>query len=603
MLAERVTAGELPPVEERLPLEPLVIPVVERIGDYGGTWRKGLVGGADDPLLIRAIGYDFLVSWNPEWTEVIPNVAKSFDVSDDATEFTFHLRPGHRWSDGHPFTAADIMFWYEDVLMNSEITPEVSSWLVAGGEPVVVEKLDDYTVVFRFAEPNGLFLQRMATPLAAAMVNRPRHWLEQFHADYNEDVHVLARQRGFANWVELFTFYADSHWAHRQRPTLNAWVIDSPYDGLTTRVTAERNPFYFKVDPAGNQLPYIDRVSLDIFEDREVLLLRALAGEIDYQGRHIAALANRAVLFDNKERGDFRFVDRIHSAMNSMILALNLSHDNPVKREIFNNRYFRIGLSHAINREELIDLVLVGQGEPWQAAPRPESKFFHEQLATQFLSYDVELANEHLDRAGYTERDGAGYRLGPDGNRITFVVEVVGVQQGRVDMLELIQGYFSEVGIDMQIRTMDRSLFFTRRTANLHDANVWGGDGGLEVMLDPRWYFPFNPDSHFGVAFAQWYNTRGRLGQEPTEAMKRQMELYDQLVSTGDAMRQAELMREILDIAAEEFYVIGIALPTPEFRVVRNNFRNVPEVAPAAWLFPDPGPYNPPQFFFEGGGN
>jgi peptide/nickel transport system substrate-binding protein len=603
ILEERVTAGELPPVAERLPENPMVVTPHDRIGQHGGTWRTALVGGGDNAWLIRVILYENLVRWDPEWTEIIPNVAESVEVSEDAREYTFSLREGMRWSDGEPFTADDIMFWWEDVYMNEELTP------AAPANPLTVERLDDYTVRFVFERPEGLFLQNAAAPDGWMYTGYPRHYLEQFHVAYNPDgIDELIAAEGAVDWVELFQSKAswDARWENVDLPTLNPWVITAPYDGTTLRVVAERNPYYWKVDPEGNQLPYLDRIHYDIFEDAEVLLLRTLAGEIDMIARHINTVANRAVLFDNQERGDYRFFEAVPANMNTMIIAFNLTHKDPVKREIFQNKDFRVGLSHAINRQEIIDLVFIGQGEPWQAAPRPEAPLQNERLATQYLEYDPELANEHLDRAGYTERDAQGFRLDPDGQRITFAVEVIAaLRPDWIDVLEVVQRYWQEVGIDMQIRTMDRSLFYTRKEANEHDANVWGGDGGMtDALLEPRWYFPFNHESLFAPAWAAHFNP-GVLPnvapEEPPAPTLRQMELYQELQASPPE-RHEELMREILEIAAEEFYIVGISLPSPGYGIVRNNFHNVPESMPDAWLYPNPAPTNPEQYFIEGGG-
>jgi peptide/nickel transport system substrate-binding protein len=187
MLAEMVAAGELPPLEERLPANPMVVEPVESLGQYGGTWRSGLRGGGDNAWLTRTIAYEYLVRWDPTWAEVIPNVAESFEANADATEFTFKLREGMKWSDGAPYTADDILFWYEDVLVDPEYsaTHAVGGWLQSGGEPVRVEKVDDYTVKFVFAAPNGLFIQRLATPDGAGPVGLPKHYCSQFHAMYN----------------------------------------------------------------------------------------------------------------------------------------------------------------------------------------------------------------------------------------------------------------------------------------------------------------------------------------------------------------------------------------------------------------------------------
>jgi len=604
-LAERAASGELPPVAERLPQNPLVVEPVERVGEYGGAWRTALLGGSDHVWLTRTLAYENLVRWNPEWTEVIPNVAESFEVNEDATQYTFKLREGLKWSDGAPFTADDIMFWYEDVLLNEELTPSVPEWLVSGGEPVVVEKVDDATVRFTFTQPYGLFLQELAGVSGSLPTQYPRHYLGQFHPKHNPDVDALVQEAGMDTWTTLFANRGGApiedvaYWQTTEIPTLHAWMLTTPYDAASSRVVAERNPYYFKVDPEGNQLPYLDRVVYEQVADEEVLLLKALNGEIDMMDRHVGSLQNRAVLFDNMERGDYRFYDVVHDSMNSGVFALNLTHQDPVKREVFQNKDFRIGLSHAINRQEIIDLLFVSQGEPWQTSPKPESPFYHERLAKQYTEYDVALANEHLDRV-LPEKDAQGFRLLPNGERLTIVTELSDLfGNSWPQTAELLQGYWREVGVDMQVRAVDRSLLYTRKEANEHDLVVWGCGGGLDVLLTTNCYFPSSAEANFAIPWANWY-TGGPNAEEPPEAAKRQMELYDQLKTTADLDQQAALMQEILDIAAEEFYLIGTRLNVGNYGIVKNSFRNVPKSMPGSGgTYNHPAPTNPSQYFID----
>lgn len=612
MLAEMVAAGELPPVDERLPAEPLVVEPNNEIGVYSDpswsmadrAWNLGLRGSGDGGNFVRHVAYDGLVRWDTEWTQVIPNVAKGWEANEDGSEYTFFLREGMKWSDGAPFTAHDIVFWYEADASNTEASPAPPNWMVTGGELGTVEAIDDYTVKFSFAAPNGLFLQRLATPDGLQVVQFPQHYAEQFHPDYNPDgIDALLEEAGLENWVDLWDLKVNGNgnWATPQ-PQLWAWVLqeDSGYTADAVQVTAVRNPYYFKVDPEGNQYPYIDFVQWDVGVDVETLVLKALNGEIDFQDRHIAALSNKAVYFDNQEAGDYTFVETIPSSMNTVAIALNLTHPDPVKREVYQNHDFRAALSVAIDRQEIIDLVYVGQGQPYQLAPRPSSPFYNEQLATQYLEYDVDLANQMLDDAGFAERDADGFRLGPDGNRITIAVDLIATfLPEHPDVIELVVGYWQEVGIDAQMNVIERTLFYERKEANEHDAGVWQGDGGLEVVLEPRWYFPYSQESIFGELWQQWYNGDPR-GEEPVEAAKMQMELYDQLKATADPDEQSALMNEILQIAADEFWAMGINLPAPGYVIKKNNFFNVFETYPNAWLFPHPGPINPFQFYIDG---
>ena len=603
---EMVRAGTLPPLAERLPVNPLVVEPVENIGRYGGVWRAGLRGGGDRAWIYRTVGYDQLVNWTPDWTGVRPNVAESWEVSDDSTEYTFKLREGMRWSDGEPFTADDIMFWYEDVILNEELTPTVPNWLRSGDVPVVVEKIDDFTVKFIFAEPNGVFLLRLAAPGGPPVVSYPRHFMEQFHIKYNEEVTAEAEENGFEDWVAYFQSVNDGgccgYYTNSDLPVLWAWELETAYGENTTTVRAVRNPYYWKVDTEGNQLPYIDEVVFNVGNDVEILVLQTINGEIDYQDRHIATNQNKAVFFDNQETGGYRLTNRLSSNSNAMEISFNLNHPDAVKNEIFNNKDFRIGLSYAINRQEIIDLIFIGQGEPWQAAPMPESPYYNERLAKQYTEYDLDKANQHLDQAGYTERDAEGFRLGPDGNRISFTIDVITVAQDQIDMLELISGYWQEVGIEMTPNVLDRSLGQQRLEVLEHDANTWGAPGGIGfgTLLDPRNWIPVHGHSRYGYAwYLYWINPENPIAQEPPEVVLKQFDLYQEVNATADPVKQRELMIEILEIAADEFYNIGITKPPTAYGIANQKMRNIMDNMPAAWQYPTPGPADTFQWYYD----
>ncbi len=608
-LAALVKDGKLPPVEQRLPKEPLVLKPVERIGQYGGQWRTALLGRADTAWLLRTVGYENLVRWDPDWKSIIPNVAKKFEANPDGTEFTFFLREGMKWSDGQPFTADDIVFWFDDIVSNEELTPVFPRWLTAGGKRGKVVKVDEYTVKFQFAAPNGLFLQNLATP-TGSWTFAPAHYLKRWHKKYAGEgvaaevekrralVEEEMKRRGLQGDYQTFFAIMADPWFNPELPVIFAWKATKAL-GEGTRLTFERNPYYWKVDPDGNQLPYLDGVVYDLHESVETMVLKALNGEIDMQDRHIAQDRNKSVFFDNQQKGNYRFFETIPSSMNTAVIALNLAHKDPVLRQIFQDKRFRMALSHAINRKEAIDLLFVGQGEPAQVAPLKESPWYHERLEKQYLEYNPQLANRLLDEMGLTRKDSRGMRLRPDGKPIYIAFEVAGGVFGPwVDLLELVKKYWAAVGIDMDPKVEDRSIFYTRKEANEHDAGIWGGDGGLmDGLLDPRWFFPFSNESIFATAWAQWFQSGGTRGEEPIEPAKRQMELYQELSATADEAKQIQLMKQILDIAADQFWVIGISRPIRGYGIVRNDFHNVPKVMPGAWLYPNPGPTNPPQYF------
>jgi peptide/nickel transport system substrate-binding protein len=605
-LADLVKAGKLPAVKDRLPEHPIVITPVEKVGQYGGNWRAALVGGQDTAWLTRTIGYENLVRWDPEWKQVIPNVAERFEANADATQFTFWLRKGMKWSDGEPFTVDDIVFYDQDIYHNKELTTSL------GTNPHTVKKLDDVSFTITFEKPNGLFLKNLATPDGDDWTRYPAHYLKQFHKQYADAAKLdqLMKDNKAETWVKLFQLKGmgvpgtpyNALWSNPDLPTIFGWVLTTPY-GEGTRVVAERNPFYWKVDTSGNQLPYIDKVSYDVLQDKEVLLLKASNGEIDMQDRNLTSNQNKPVLTDNQQKSQYHFFETVPSGMNNLSIALNLTHKDPVKKQIFQNKDFRIGLSYAIDRKRIIDTVYVGQGEPWQLAPRKESEFYNETLAKQYTEHDVAKANAALDKA-FPKKDGDGMRLGPDGKPINFIIEVTSDQTERVDAMKLVAEDWKKVGVQAQIKNEDRSLLYSRKRANEHDCAIWGGDGGYtDAILECRWYFPFSEESNYAEAWYVWYKKPSNPGtppEEPPAAAKKQMDLYDNVVQgSGDEAKQAAAFKQILQIAQEEFYAIGICLGTNGYGLVKNNFHNVPQSMPGSWLYPNPAPTNTVQYFFS----
>lgn len=603
-LAQLVKDGKLPPVAERLPKEPLVLKPLEQVGKYGGTWRAGLLGGADNLWLARTIGYEHLARWDPEWKQILPNVAASVEASPDAKSYTFKLREGIRWSDGQPFTADDIMFWHDDVFNVKELTSS------KGVNPPTVTKVDQFTVRFAFAEPNGLFLQDLAASGGNIYTRYPKHYLQQFHQKYNTtNLDQLAQQNNAKDWVELFRLKGgaipgtpyDAVWQNKDLPTLHPWRIVEPY-GAVTRVAAERNPYYFKVDSKGDQLPYLDRVTYDVAQDAQTLVLKALNGEIDMQDRHIATNQNKAVFADNQQKGNYKFFETVPSQMNTLIIHLNLTHKDPAWRQLFQNKDFRIGLSHAINRQEIIDIVYVGQGEPWQGAPQRETAFFNERLAKQYTEFDLGKANAALDKVA-PQKGGDGIRLRSDGKSISFTVEVNAASPDQADAMNLIKPMWQKVGVDIQVKTEDRSLLYTRKDANEHDAVVWLGGGGLDAIQDPRSYFPVSSESNYAEAWYVWFqkpNNPRAAPEEPPAPTKQQMDLYRQIEATADLNKQNDLMKQILAISVDQFYVIGVSSLANGYGIVKNNLKNVPaKMFSTGGQWPNPAPTNTCLYFYQ----
>jgi len=591
MLSTQVKAGKLPPVEMRLPTNPMVIQPEENIGMYGGTWHMTMTYD-DRNFTYRTIGYEPLVRWDSQWTRVIPNVAQSYEANETGTDYTFHLRKGMRWSDGEPFTADDILFWYKAVFSNKELTPSPASWLVIGGKPVTVEKTDDYIVVFHFAAPYGLFLQRLATPDSNVITNYPRHYYARFHKDYNPNIDDLVAKAGVKTWVELFQKQApyDLFNLNWESPTLNAWIYTSDYFAERKLLRAVRNPYYWKIDPDFNQLPYIDYVEFAIVKDNAAITASGIAGQIDMQNRNLGTGISDPA---NMQKGDYRLFRTLSTNSTSLTISLNMTSTDPVKRAIFQNHDFRAALSYAINRSK------INSQEPYQAAPIPESPLYNAQLAKQYTEYDVSKANDLLDKAGFAKRDSDNYRLGPDGKRISFKI-TSSDSTGAESALKLIQVDWKAVGIDMSYEVLKRADAEALYFSNKFDAGTWGGDGGFEVILEPRYYFPYSRRSLFAPLWAKWFiNPKDPEAEEPPAIVKKQIDLYNQLQATVSPDEQIELMKQIISIAADQFYVIGITRPPLGTGIVKNNFHNVPALMPNASLYPNPAPTNPCQYYID----
>ena len=360
MLRELVQQGKLPPVEERLPENPVVVPVVEEIGQYGGTWNRAFLGLSDLAGVTR-ITYNPPLRRNIDGSEVLPNVFASWEVADEGRVFTFHLRKGMRWSDGAAYTADDILFWYEDIILNEELTPVIPSWFTIEGVPGILSKVDDYTVRVEFASPYGLFPQMLTQPNTIQMVSRPKHYLSQFHPRYahEEELMQATRAAGLEAWYQLFNLKADPL-KNPDEPTINAWKLIS--DPAKPPYIMERNPYYWKVDPEGNQLPYIDRVVQHYADNAEVINLMAVSGDIDMQLRHIQFL-NYPLLMENSERSGYRVLMWPRGIGANPYIAFNLNYpDDPILRDIFLNEKFRQAASLAINRDEINELMFLAWG-------------------------------------------------------------------------------------------------------------------------------------------------------------------------------------------------------------------------------------------------
>lgn len=569
-LRRQVERGELPPVAERLPEQPVMITPPEQAGPYGGTWRRLATSIGDLIASQDGVGGASLVQCTPDYQDVRPALAIDWKISDDARQFTFHLRRGVRWSDGEPFDANDIVFWHRHVLSNPHLTATSTGAFSQGEQLVALDKLDQYTVRFTFPESNPLFINRLATATNSQVVAYPRHYLKDFHGDL-ADTEALSRrahEAGFNFWYDLFEDKA--HGRNPELPRLTPWVMTQPPPA--TPIIFERNPYYWKVDPDGRQLPYIDRVTYQIVS-KGLINLKIISGEVDMQTRHVD-LRHYPLLMENRAAGGYR-VRRWHASSNGSVLMPNMNHKDPVLAELFQDRRVRRALSHAIDREAINELIYFGLGAPAQMAPHPASPYARPEYATRHIAYDPALANRLLDAAGLAARNGRGIRLRPDGRPLSLSLESFDLIADP-ETMQMVARNWRAVGIDARMRQFARSLFYTRVEARMHDVAVGGNDSMMLPEQDEGYLLPANLASRHAPDWADWYRTRGDAGEVPPPTMRRTMDTHRRMRTTQDHGQRAALLHTILSDNAKQLWSIGLVSDLPAPVIVNHRFRNVP---------------------------
>ncbi len=590
-LAELVKAGKLPAVEERLPEEPLVVEPIEGIGKYGGTWNRGFTGIKDYHAFGRLV-YDPILRWPRDPKDPVqPGLAKEWKWSEDGKTLTLHLRKGLKWSDGHPFTTADITFWWYDIELDPNITAAPHIEWVVDGQPMELEVVDDYTIKLKFSQPNGLAetvglaFHGNQWPLGFERFGffAPRHYLEQYHPKYNPNVDYAAFED------KAFDY-------NTERPVMTAWQIKEWGPGAT-RLVAKRNPYYWKIDPEGNQLPYIDEIVLTLFEEVEALNLRAIEGGFDMQFRRIS-LSNYPALQQNKDRYGYRVLLWPDAVGTKYGYFFNQSIDDIGLREIFQNPKFRQAMAVAIDREQINEVSYLGIGVPRAHTVVPDSPYFEPGLDRLYAQYDPALANQLLDEIGL-KKGPDGFRTRPDGSRLEITVEGMDWDKATLDEMELVVAAWNEVGVRTSLKTMSREIYWTRACSNEVQVATWTVDRGIDPMTDPIYIFPFDERSWMAPAYGTWYKSGGKMGQEPPAYFKEMMNLYDQYKVTVDSEKQKEIGKKLVRMNAEDVFVIGTVGMVPSVVVVKNNFRNIPEHFTTDWIYMAPGTLDPCHFYFD----
>jgi peptide/nickel transport system substrate-binding protein len=598
-LAPLVEAGKLPPLARRLPEHPLVLST-DPDAVYGGDLRM-LVGTQKDTKLAFVYGYARLVRFDADY-RIVPDIAERVDVTDGGRTFTFHLRKGHRWSDGTPFTSEDFRYFWEHVANNEDLSGgSPPAILLVDGELPKVTFPDPETVRYHWSKANNLFLNDQAGAYPTILY-RPAHYLKQFHKRFTdpEKLKALAKKERRRNWANLHNS-RDAMYTmdNPDLPTLQPW---RPTTAPPAQVfVAERNPYFHRVDQQGRQLPYIDRLVM-VLADRSVIPVKASTGEADLQARYLA-FDQITFLKKNAERAGYRVYLWSTASSASVCLYPNLTTNDPVMRQLMRDRRFRQALSLAIDRDEINKILFFGMGIIGQNTVL-RSPSTQEDPRMAFARYDPDQANRLLDEMGLEARDAKGFRRRPDGQRLDIIVETSGESTQESDVLELVQDTWARIGIELLVRPSQREVFRRR---------VTDGEAVMAVSNSDLFGLPtpdmspseLAPVTGVQLQWSQWgvyFETNGRSGEKPPPAAERLAHLYGRWLRSADRAERARIWGEMLDINAEEVFTIGIIGGTLQPVVVKNGLRGVPEHGIYAW---DPGAhfglYSPDTFYWEHG--
>jgi peptide/nickel transport system substrate-binding protein len=619
LLQVRVAAGDLPPVAERLPEAPLVVGGREASGDYGGEVRM-IHYGTD----VFYSNYDlnaerFLVFSDLDLRTIVPNIFESYEVSPDAREWTLRLRRGMKWSDGTPLTMEDVRFWWEDISNDPEVNPWDWEWQFRfGGERVKLEFLDETTFKLTFAKPFGSFAMHLTRWEPGFHFLCPSHYLKQFHARYTDQaaLEALAEEAGLEGWVALFwekmgfgigIWTGPQNW--RESPTLSPWIIvDNPQEGL---YLWERNPYYWKVDQAGNQLPYFDSLRYDSIQTGDQMKLKLIQSELDLVGSMDVTIADYAYYKENEAQCNYMVGDLLSCLSDRYILFPQFYiTDEPVLTELTNHPNFVKALSVAIDRAEINESLFFGLARMGAASPMPGSKYYKEAYGSAWAQYDPDLANQHLDEMGLEQRDGDGFRLRPDGERLSYIIQHTGLRIGPAagKLTEMVTSYWRAVGIDAVTKEIDYALYSQRMYGAEVHCGVWHQDRVTDLLMpiEMNWFIPVSGGQGGASAkWAEWYLAEDRTAEgliEPPAHIRQLYEWHDKMIEVASEEERVASGQKIFDWLAENPLAIGLVLECPAPVLYNKNLRNLPpSKAPLGWDTYGFSTYHPEAFFYQGG--
>ncbi|MDF1777260.1 MAG: ABC transporter substrate-binding protein [Rhizobiaceae bacterium] len=602
VLAPLVESGELPPMSERLPDQPLVLDFEKSgksIGNYCCSMRM-LLGKSKDIRMMTVYGYARLVGFNEKF-ELKPDILESFDV-EEGRIFTLRLRKGHKWSDGHPFTAEDFRYYWEDVANDQELTGKgIPQILLSDGEPPVFEVIDDQTIRYTWNTPNPAFTLGLAGP-SPAYIYQPSHYMKQFHKNYVDPVKLakMVEDGKYRNWSAMHTVKGRQYRQENpELPTLQPWFNTT--DGPSKRYSFTRNPYYHRVDPNGQQLPYLDEVVL-LMGSTDIVPTKSGSGESDLQARYLS-FDDYTFLKQGEKDQNYRVLLWRSGVASQISLYPNMNVADPVWREVLQNVQFRRALSLGLDRHELNEQLFFGLAKEGGDTVLDVSPLFKEKYVKNWTQHDAAAANNMLDEMGLQKRDRYGTRLLPDGRPMELIVESAGESTEQTDALELIRYHWGELGIKVFTRSLQRDI---HRRRFLTGQTMMTISKGMNIGLatpesNPEELAPVSSAQPNWPVWGQYTETGGKAGEAPSlPSAQRLLELYQSWRQSTNNVEREAIWSEMLEIYSEEVFSIGVAREAIQPVVVNRKLRNLPETGIFSWspsaFF---GVYRPDTFWFE----
>ncbi len=603
----------LPSLAERLPEEPLVVAPYDVIGKYGGTFdvlSNATEAGTSDFLSVRHVN---LVRYSDDLQTVVPNIAKDWKWNDDFTQLTFFLRKGHKWSDGAPFTAEDVKYWYDNLALNPDIMAKPKDYVLVAGERMTVDVIDPQTVRFNLPGPKPGLIAHFATSFAQGF--QPKHFLGKWDPKLNPDADAMAQAAGFENGLAVISaYYGNSDWTDTPSPLLSkpAEVANLPADviptlesHITISDTTEgrhlvANPYFHMVDTAGNQLPYISEQDEVYINENEVRILKLVNAEVDYKEQSLQ-LDSAPLLMENQEKGDYTIDLRPEITISTF--AFNVTSEDLEKRKLFGDLRFRQAMSVAINREEVNEVSYFDLGEPKQYigfSPRPD--FVDKKWEQHFAQYDPDLAKSLLDEIGMKDTDGDGFRELPNGDKIVLNLQF-SIQGIPASVVELVGQHWSEVGVQTTAKEVTPDEFRSAQSSNKLDVTMWRKGQPVAIVLgnNELWVPPYSDyfGSRTGMLWAEWVDSKGASGVEPPEFAKQLIADIDvfQSAAAGTPESNKAGARLVENLAGNLLFIGTVKAPAPIYH--RNALKNFHAFTTHSYEYYRSYPYRGVQWFLD----